>query len=308
MTPDERNEQLDALLAEGTTKFSPIMQLFADWPPGPDLEAALERAAPLGRGWWPSSAVGDFGTNHPAWRLASWMHLDRPELPDLRSLPTIRTLRLHRHLELPNLHEVAEKAPQLRTLQVASNPTFASLRGLSQLEELTELRISGCGPLHDIVELPTRLTQLHLSTSGKLSSTAPLEGLVALEDLSLRSHRGIHDISTLASCNRMKTLNLERVGMQDLDALASCQALETLSVSGCKQLRSIEGLRALPNLRVVALDSCKSLEDVSVLESLPQLEGVSIVGVNASGAERLDAMPTLTRIQRTPSMLPWPFP
>lgn len=306
---EERTARLGTLLEGATRHFKAIMELLADWPPGPERDAALVSAAPLGEGWWPSSAIEDFGVDHPAWSLASRLNLDRPELPDLRSLPMLRVVRLHRHTELPDLEAVARLAPQLETLQVWNNATFDSLRGLSGLTSLTRLEIKRSGPLHEIVELPTRLEGLHLMLSGTLTSLAPLEGLTALDDLQLRGQRHVDDITPLAKCEQLVKLNLDRVRMRDVDVLANCRGLQELSLSGCKELRSIEGLRALPELRLLALDACSALEDVSALETLPKLEGLSIVGMDhLQDVSRIEALPSLTRLARTPSLLPWPFP
>ncbi|MBK8041088.1 MAG: NACHT domain-containing protein [Verrucomicrobiaceae bacterium] len=133
--------------------------------------------------------------------------------------------------------------------------TSPALRGVSALQDLDVLLLSGCAELDDIqfvASLP-RLRGLSLRNCTGLKGPTAFQGLIALGNL---------ERLFLDNCT----------GLEDTCALSGLHQLERLDLNHCTELKgaaAFQGLFGLVGLKELYLDGCTGL-DVETLQALRQ--------------------------------------
>ena len=156
--------------------------------------------------------------------------------------------------------------------------TKLDLAVLAQLPELSTLVL-------DVPRFaPDFLSELaglrHLVMSARRGFLAPLAGHPSLERLEL-TFGTERDLSPLASCERLRDLQLWQIsGLtgDDLEAVGQIINLDALMLGALRHVESLERLASgRPPVRFVELEQLRGLKTLQPLASLPELRACSIV-------------------------------
>jgi len=179
------------------------------------------------------------------------------DLSALKGSQALTTLKLKDCARVRSLQPLAASR-QLRTIDLEGCASLTSLEGLASdtLEppRYSIFSLKGCAALTSLRGLP-RLTD---STSALYLEEMP--ALVSLEGIEAAS--------------KIEMLEIDTTGVKELDALTPLKALTDLRVSGCKDLKDVRALGALPALARARLYNCPKVKQLPAVwgEALSHLE------------------------------------
>lgn len=130
------------------------------------------------------------------------------------------------------------------------------LNHLCELENLTELSLTGCNNITDISALESfnNLENLYLNCF-KLKSLKSLDKLKNLRSIHLHHMHEIRDMSALTELKELKKLTLfDNLHIRNLDSLKSLIQLEEIMLINFTELEDMSGLAELKNLRYLSID------------------------------------------------------
>ena len=166
------------------------------------------------------------------------------------------------------------KLNYLQSLEI-SNQTFDSLRFLTSLTELTELKLIDCRIQADDLEMIAALPNLkRLTLSGcSLSTIAGLEKAQNLEYINL-SNNTIRNLEPLAHLMKLQEINLSYNALTGLNALSSLTDLQKLDVS-YNSLTSIAPIATCTKLKWINANN-NELPGLGAIDNLPGLEYLAV--------------------------------
>lgn len=184
--------------------------------------------------------------------------------------------------------------------------TTPDLTGFGPMPQLTHLKINGrrWGSSASLTSLnglqAPALTEVDLSCS-RVQDISALRHSPKITELNLAENPGLTDISGLSSCAPSLTvLNLhECKQITSLEVLKAAKKLKSLDVSECAGLTSVLPLAACQCLETLDLERCSSLQSLEGLANLPLQP---IQGYDGSTRYSLDGCASLTSLAHLPEM------
>lgn len=229
--------------------------------------------------------------------LRPLVNLERLSLSSVEALEDVSFLASMRHLRFLDISDtwVGDVTPLtelvgLSSLDVSACHEIVDIAPLRSLTELTTLRLNHCGSVTDLSPLAAlaALTELDLLGCDRVDDLSPLATLAGIETL-LIGGSALAELSSLQYLTRLRSITIgDSPRVEMLPPSAAWMQLQNLSVIGCKNLRSLASLSALPTLRHFRLNSAYAISDFSPLarltntrslqlEVLPQLRDVSFL-------------------------------
>jgi len=179
------------------------------------------------------------------------------------------------------------KLSYLQSLEITGQ-TFDSLRFLTSLTDLTELKLTNCRmqteDLAIIAALPN-LTRLTLSDCG-LSTISGLDKAQNLEYIDL-SNNTIRNLDPLSHLMKLKEINLRHNALTGLNALSVLTNLEKLDVS-YNSLTSIAPIATCTKLTTLNANH----NELSGLGAINNLPALSYLAVNTNALTDISALAT----------------
>lgn len=189
----------------------------------------------------------------------------------------------------------------LRTLDLSGNPV-ESLRSVSRLERLEELRVADLGleSAHELVPeegagFPA-LIRLNLENNRSLRDITALSRWTALRELSLRN-TAVEEIQPIGELTALRVLDLRETPLAgvDLDPLRRLTALERLNLRETG-VGDVAVLDELSGLRYLNLHSNGGIESLEPLRDLRRLQ--TLILRNVPIGESLDILSGLRNLER----------
>lgn len=189
----------------------------------------------------------------------------------------------------------------LTTLKLKDCARVRSLQPLAASRELRTIDLEGCASLTSLEGLasdtldPPRYSIFSLKGCAALTS---LRGLPRLTDstsaLYLEEMPALESLEGIEAATKIELLALDTTGVTELDALAPLKALTDVRVSGCKALKDVRALGALPALARARLYNCPKVKKLPAVwgEALSHLEftagAFTALGQLPAGLEELE--------------------
>jgi hypothetical protein len=151
-----------------------------------------------------------------------------------------------------------------------------------ELDGLRSVSTVNLDPASDIDVLAEchELRSLEISERNSAFSLSWIPSLENLETLGLTScttFQRLPDMSAL----RLRELDLSGCSeLRTLEGLANCTTLRSISIDMCKWITDLEPLRGLESLETVSLRGCSRIPSLGALEELPRLRMVDARGTN----------------------------
>lgn len=166
------------------------------------------------------------------------------------------------------------KLNYLQSLEI-SNQTFDSLRFLTSLTELTELKLIDCRIQTDDLEMIAALPNLKRLTISdcSLSTISGLEKAQNLEYVNL-SNNTIRNLEPLAHLMKLQEVDLSYNALTGLNALSSLTNLEKLDVS-YNSLTSIAPIATCTKLKWINANN-NELPSLGAIDNLPSLQYLAV--------------------------------
>ena len=225
------------------------------------------------------------------------------QLPNLDTLQKLKTVDLgnNRLTKIPSLpavlnllmenNSVSDLSPlsgisTLRQLNLSGN-ILASLRGIEGSEKIEELYLGG-NHIRDISELETFVYLKKIDLSGNdFQSTQPLSNCTILTEVNLRGCRSIQDLQFLENNTETLTyLDISSITGVDLSFLASCGKMKKLNIVSCS-IEDLSFVSDMTELQVLnAADN--SIGDLSPLAGCASLQ---IINLADNMVETLNGLP-----------------
>jgi Leucine-rich repeat (LRR) protein len=213
-------------------------------------EERIEEAARTGQDWLD---LGDLG-------------LER--LPEnLSKLTSLRRLSLGRYFVVTS--------DGVKDRKVTTRGSFASLRHLTQLTNLTQLYLDGTGcfdlspisALHQLQRLDCRGSQV--------SDLSPLLGLQGLQELNFMGTK-VTDLAPLMDVHSLISLDFVETRVSDLEPIRGMQYLQFLRCSSTK-ITDLSPLAGLPELKYLHCWDTE-ISDLDPIEYIPNIEQLDCWG------------------------------
>ncbi len=206
------------------------------------------------------------------------------------------------------------KLTYLKTLEI-TDQTFDSLRFLSSLTELTELKLTKCRvqpeDLATIAALPNlqrlTLSGCRLSTvsglekaqslvyldlsNNTIGNIDPLAYMMKLQEIDLQ-HNALTGLNALSGLTNLQKLNVSYNSLTSLAPLATCTKLSHLEATN-NELVTVSGINNLPNLSCLSVNH-NGLTDISILTDSTMLTELHIAN---NGIEDITSLYTLTNLE-----------
>jgi hypothetical protein len=213
----------------------------------------------------------DFGIDEPWGSLAKLTSLQEltftgRAIGDPSPLSALKELT---HLDLQSLDiEGDDPAPF----------SFSSLQPLSPLQQLEELHLGrhafNATSLHGLAGL-SNLKVLKLDIGGFGGRLKSLEGISPwVVHVSMADARRLQSLAGIEGCASMEKLTLEYCGVSSLQPLGVLSSLKELVIDGCG-LTSLEGLNSM-SLQSLSLTYCKPLVQLSGVKHLSTLRSLEV--------------------------------
>ena len=205
------------------------------------------------------------------------------------------------------------KLTYLQSLTI-NDQTFDSLRFLTSLTDLTELKLVNCRiqteDLAIIAALPnlTRLTisDCSLSTiaglekaqnlefidlsNNTIRNLEPLAHLMNLKEIDL-SHNAVTGLNVLSSLSNLEKLNVSYNSLTSIAPIATCTKLKWLNASH-NELVNLDGADNLPAINYLAVNH-NTLSDIALLEKCATLKELYIANNQIENISTLGALANL---------------
>ncbi|PKI57490.1 hypothetical protein CRG98_022141 [Punica granatum] len=210
-----------------------------------------------------------------------------------------------------NLQCLPELPLGLRKLCILRCHSLARLTALSNLQNLSELKLHDCPELVEIESLGDLATLriLYISFCRRIAKLDGLDKLESLKNLVIYECGNLErlpDLSKLSALSLMMVFICEK--LVEILVVSSWQAIETLNVSnlkslayvdvrGCTRLKGLDGLDKLGALMRLNIAGCKSIEKLPDLSNLKSLQNLNACGCEKlQGLDGLDKLGALTRL------------
>ena len=186
------------------------------------------------------------------------------------------------------------KLSYVQSLEIEGQ-AFDSLRFLTSLTELTELKLIDCRIQTDDLSIIASLPKLkRLTLSGcSLSTIAGLEKALNLEYLNL-SNNTIRNLEPLAQLTKLKEIDLSHNALTGLNMLSSLTSLEKLDVS-YNSLTSIAPIATCTKLKAISANH-NEIPSLGAIDNLPELTCLSVKDNDLSDVSVLANCTTLTEL------------
>lgn len=183
------------------------------------------------------------------------------------------------------------KLSYMQNLEIEGQ-TFDSLRFLTSLTELTELKLTDCRIQTDDLEIIASLPKLkRLTLSGcSLSTISGLEKAQGLEYLNL-SNNTIRNLEPMSQLVKLQEIDLSHNALTGLNMLSSLTNLVKLDVS-YNSLTSIAPIATCTKLRWIAANH----NDLPSLGAIDNIPGLSYLSVNDNDLSDISALATCTTL------------
>lgn len=206
------------------------------------------------------------------------------------------------------------KLSYLKTLEI-DGQTFDSLRFLSSLTELTELKLTGCRfPTEDLAIIGTlpNLQRLTLNDCGLSTASGidkaqslvyldlgnntirnlePLAFLMKLQEVDLQ-HNAVTGLNSLSGLSDLQSLNVSYNSLTSVAPLATCTKLSRLDASN-NDLVSLSGIDNLPALSYLNANN-NAVTDISLLSECITLTELHIAN---NEIESITSLSTLINLE-----------
>lgn len=186
------------------------------------------------------------------------------------------------------------KLSYMQSLEIEGQ-TFDSLRFLTSLTELTELKLIDCRIQTDELAIIASLPKLKsLTLSGcSLSTISGLEKAQNLECLNL-SNNTIRNLEPLSQLVKLKEIDLNHNALTGLNMLSSLTNLEKLDVS-YNSLTSLAPIATCTKLKSLAANH-NDIPSLGAIDNLPALTYLSLNDNDLSDVSALANCTTLTEL------------
>ncbi|PKI44344.1 hypothetical protein CRG98_035255 [Punica granatum] len=249
------------------------------------------------------------------------LHISRSNVSIL--LDGIGVLAMLKELSIGNvnLQSLPELPLGLHKLWISRCHSLARLTVLSNLQNLSELRLYSCPELEEIEGLGDLASLRTLSISfcrriDKLDGLDKLESLMDLAVSACENLDGLPDLSKLSVLSKLYISGCEKLveirGMGSLHALtdlrindasvetlnlSNLKALEFLNVCDCIELKGLAGLDELENLCLLNISGCNAIERLPNLSNLKSLRTLLTCGCEKlQGLDGLDKLTALKEL------------
>ncbi|HZI14529.1 MAG TPA: hypothetical protein VE153_29445 [Myxococcus sp.] len=172
----------------------------------------------------------------------------------LAFLQGLRRLRALYAMRLPHLEDLQPLASLGLEKLHLGGAGLADGAPLGRCSSLTELVLSGVPRLRDLSFL-TALRKLQTLQLEECEAPLPVLDAPALEVLLLGECSRVTDLGGLTGLQTLRDLSLRDLPVSDLTPLARLPGLQRLALTGCRLLRDLSPLSALP-LRQLELTDC----------------------------------------------------
>ncbi len=209
-----------------------------------------------------------------------------PSLAPLKTLPALRSLKIHVGRELPDgLPDLS----QLKRLSISLNfggpaPSIGDLTALKNLETLV-LACGELGPIDPLSEL-SQLRSLCLNQTP-ITDLSSLSGLRCLEQLFLYQVPVV-DLTALSNLRKLTRLDIAHTKVVALGPLAGCQRLAELK-AGCTCIEDLSPLAGHCELKALELFSTP-VRDLTPLATAARLEKLHLSGTQVSNVDALSRL------------------
>jgi len=186
------------------------------------------------------------------------------------------------------------KLSYLQSLEIEEQ-TFDSLRFLTSLTELAELKLIDCRVQTDDLAIIASLPNLkRLTLSGcSLSTISGLENAQGLEYLNL-SNNTIRNLEPMAQLSNLQEIDLSHNALTGLNMLSSLSKLEKLDVS-YNSLTSIAPIATCTKLKWIGANH-NELPSLGAINNLPALGYLAVNDNELSDVSALASCTTLTEL------------
>uniref|UniRef100_M4D5A8 TIR domain-containing protein n=1 Tax=Brassica campestris TaxID=3711 RepID=M4D5A8_BRACM len=199
-----------------------------------------------------------------------------------KNLDMLKTCKLCYSQQLTEVDDLS-KAQNIELIDLHGCTKLQRFPATGQLRHLRVVNLSGCTEIRSVPEVSPNIVELHLQGTGTRELPISLVALSQEDDLNLEKLTTLAQVvSSNQHLQKLVLLNMKDcVHLQSLPHMFHLETLEVLDLSGCSELKSIQGFpRNLKELYLVGAA-------VTKLPPLPR----SIEVLNAHGCMSLVSIP-----------------
>jgi hypothetical protein len=198
-------------------------------------------------------------------------------LAGLGEVPNLLRLNANGCTSLTSLSDISA-APKLHTVCLKNNGNLPAVNPLARMPKLSQLDLRNCPNLTSVgvMSTSTTLETLLLHECRAIEDLKSLGEAPVLKQLAV-SHASSETFVALGKSTELKSLSLATIsGFKNLDSLQWCTSLTELRLWNCDDVTTFEGLELLPNLSLLSFKDCRKINTLEHLCAVKKLRKVAI--------------------------------